>query len=422
MPLALTHLSFGANFNQNVDNVFPPTLTHLSFGNNFNYPVDHLPSSLIELKFAGLFNHPINRLPSTLSQLTLSYMFDQAVDHLPPSLTHLTFGKHFNNSIDHLPKYITHLVIPAISSFESKVTVLPPNLILLEIPRLEIPVPPSLINAIIGYSNTTYPATLKRLEIRENACEWAIPPCLEILKYNGNIEASLPQTLTQLRMWMMESTTMHQIQCIFALPSLIELHLRVFSLKNVDKSASFSLPPRLSRITLMSSPSEPGFGDFVSAIDFLSAPLTDVSIAGPAKMPKFPNTVTFLNLRELDGPLPPHLEIFNMFGTNSPTIVSEFLPASLTELRLHGCITFSDLPPALKVAQIFLSIPDQVLCYGFPQSLLVINVREFFINADTKLPPNLVELYVSASSLKDIPPLPLTIESASIEIRESMIQ
>ena len=76
LPYNLTHLTFGWDFNQNVD--LPCNLTHLTFGNNFNQNVN---------------------LPCTLTHLTFGNDFNQNVD-LPRNLTHLTFGNNFNQNVD----------------------------------------------------------------------------------------------------------------------------------------------------------------------------------------------------------------------------------------------------------------------------------------------------------------------------------
>ena len=49
LPKNLTTLTFGDNFNQNVDNL-PPNLQTLTFGYQFNQNVDNLPSNIEYIK------------------------------------------------------------------------------------------------------------------------------------------------------------------------------------------------------------------------------------------------------------------------------------------------------------------------------------------------------------------------------------
>lgn len=49
-PSKLTHLKFGIEFNQPIDNL-PKSLTHLILGDNFNQPIDNLPNSITQLTF-----------------------------------------------------------------------------------------------------------------------------------------------------------------------------------------------------------------------------------------------------------------------------------------------------------------------------------------------------------------------------------
>ena len=122
----LTHLTFGAEFNKDVDNL-PLNLTHLVFGHSFNQSVNYLPSTLTHLTFGHWFNQIVDNLPQTLIHLTLGHSFDQKVDNLPKNLIHLTFGNGFNQSVDNLPTNLIHLIFGW--DFNQSVDFLPKTLI-----------------------------------------------------------------------------------------------------------------------------------------------------------------------------------------------------------------------------------------------------------------------------------------------------
>ena len=112
MPEKLTHLTFGEQFNREV-NYLPEKLTHLTFGNQFNTEVDFLPNSLTHLTFGWSFNQQVDNLPSSLTHLSFGNQFNQIIDNLPSSLTHLTFADDnpFDRPINNLPNSITILAI-----------------------------------------------------------------------------------------------------------------------------------------------------------------------------------------------------------------------------------------------------------------------------------------------------------------------
>jgi hypothetical protein len=118
LPESLTHLTFDYNFNQPIEELqLPTSLTHLAFDLEFDWPIEklQLPASLTHLTLGTYFNHPVEdlQLPDSLTHLTFSHAFDWPVGKLklPPSLTHLTFGDAFNQPIEHLrlPASLTHL-------------------------------------------------------------------------------------------------------------------------------------------------------------------------------------------------------------------------------------------------------------------------------------------------------------------------
>jgi hypothetical protein len=59
-------------FNQKIDNLqYCLCLTHLTFGNNFNQKVDNLPKNLTHLTFDRYFNQKIDNLPITLKEIKI---------------------------------------------------------------------------------------------------------------------------------------------------------------------------------------------------------------------------------------------------------------------------------------------------------------------------------------------------------------
>ena len=63
LPNTLTHITFGENFNQSINNL-PNSMFYLKFGRNFDQTIDHLPDSIIHLEFdqqEGRFNQPTNK-------------------------------------------------------------------------------------------------------------------------------------------------------------------------------------------------------------------------------------------------------------------------------------------------------------------------------------------------------------------------
>jgi hypothetical protein len=73
--LPLQQLTFGHNFNQNINNVkFPSSLQEITFGFHFNQNIDNI------------------MFPGMLQQLTLGHEFNQKINHVqfPSSLQHIT--------------------------------------------------------------------------------------------------------------------------------------------------------------------------------------------------------------------------------------------------------------------------------------------------------------------------------------------
>ena len=103
LPESVTHLAFGAKFNQPIKaDMFPGGLTHLALGEKFNetIDIDALPQTLRHVIFGAKFNKPIKAgmLSDGLTHLTLGEAFNETIDidALPQTLRYLVFGTKFN--------------------------------------------------------------------------------------------------------------------------------------------------------------------------------------------------------------------------------------------------------------------------------------------------------------------------------------
>ena len=107
IPDNTTHLTFGDEFNQPVDNL-PNSITLLIFGENFNQPVDNLPNSIKHLSFGLYFNQPLDNLPNSIISINFGAKFNQSIDNLPNSLVCIEFKKNscFNKSVDNIIKFV----------------------------------------------------------------------------------------------------------------------------------------------------------------------------------------------------------------------------------------------------------------------------------------------------------------------------
>ena len=85
LPASLTRLEFGQDRLPTVGNL-PASLTHLICYSS-NQPIDSYPPNLTHLSFGAHFNEPIvGKLPHTLHSLEIGRSFSQPLRSLPPSL------------------------------------------------------------------------------------------------------------------------------------------------------------------------------------------------------------------------------------------------------------------------------------------------------------------------------------------------
>lgn len=126
----LTNLTFGKEFNQDINGMLPPSLAYLEFGENFNKYIEPngIPNSITHLTFGRDFNQeiPVGMLPNSLTHLEFGDRFNKRIapNAFPASLKYLKFGRDFRQEV---PDSIKHLTFK--SEFESKVeSKLPPSI------------------------------------------------------------------------------------------------------------------------------------------------------------------------------------------------------------------------------------------------------------------------------------------------------
>jgi len=117
LPKSLKSLELGYKFNQPLGLVLPHGLEGLDCGYSFNKVIgpNELPTTLVSLLLSDRFNKPIKPgvLPPALEELCFGSQFDQDITPgtIPPSVTQLAFGMEFNRPLGPgvLPRDLTHL-------------------------------------------------------------------------------------------------------------------------------------------------------------------------------------------------------------------------------------------------------------------------------------------------------------------------
>jgi len=61
--------------------------------------VDHLPLNVTHLTFGARFNQSVNHLPLNVTHLVFGKCFDQFVNHLPPNMMEVRFHMYYKRSI-----------------------------------------------------------------------------------------------------------------------------------------------------------------------------------------------------------------------------------------------------------------------------------------------------------------------------------
>lgn len=97
----VTHLKFKSRGGL-TKNGIPSTVTHLIFGENFNDPIqEKIPLSVTHLTFGSRFNRPINDcIPLSVTHLSIGRYFDQGLDfRLLPNVKYFQLHKSFRRTL-----------------------------------------------------------------------------------------------------------------------------------------------------------------------------------------------------------------------------------------------------------------------------------------------------------------------------------
>ena len=113
LPPSLTHIFFGANFNQSI-NQLPPKIKSIHLPASLQPPF--LPPLFIFLPLSPspfLLPLPLSLSPNAnvLSVLRLGHDFNQSVDALPATIVDLTLGESFSQKLNNLPHRLFRLDI-----------------------------------------------------------------------------------------------------------------------------------------------------------------------------------------------------------------------------------------------------------------------------------------------------------------------
>ncbi len=99
LPLKLTRLVFGNNFNHSINNL-PDEIIYLKFGKDYNQRSSCFPKSLIHIEFGWNFNQSVDNLPENTKYIFFAYNFNQKINNLPKSIIHLRLGMEFNQTVN----------------------------------------------------------------------------------------------------------------------------------------------------------------------------------------------------------------------------------------------------------------------------------------------------------------------------------
>lgn len=352
---------------------FPAKITQLYLLGSVNQPLT-LPASLTHITFGDDFNQPLNNLPASLTHLTLGRYFNQPLDGIPSTLIYLSIGLYFNHPIDNLPQTLTTLIFSSLrSKSEYSITTLPASLVTLMLPLIwQHPVkcfippqpPPNLKLLKIGHPVSEWMSHLRTSKITD----------LEAKVYKGKIESSqLPQSLTRLTIWgetyicnqdNLPPTLTHLTQR----EGLIPLHpFPSVWPKTITHLSTFLIcdkwPPALVRLTLSSS---------------FNSPLIDL-----------PATITHLGFWDGDGKLFSERSQFNQALTA--------LPHNLLHLSLGAKYSHpvDNLPLNLTHLTFGDSFNHNV--DSLPEGLTHLAFGNHFTTPITKLPSTLTHLFLGSS-------------------------
>lgn len=88
IPLSVTKLTFGFDFDYLIKGFIPSTVIYLDLGDHFNMPIKEcIPSSVTHLRFGWKYNMGYKDCISTVTHLTFSFYYNYK-DSIPTSVTH----------------------------------------------------------------------------------------------------------------------------------------------------------------------------------------------------------------------------------------------------------------------------------------------------------------------------------------------
>lgn len=113
MPRHVTHLFVCSCYRSHIKSIVPDTVTHLAFGDNFNQSLQNNIPGVTNLTVGQSFKQPLDTGIPTVTHLTFGNYFDNVISYkISSSVTHLTFGRRFNQNIaGAIPDSVTHLIL-----------------------------------------------------------------------------------------------------------------------------------------------------------------------------------------------------------------------------------------------------------------------------------------------------------------------
>ena len=102
IPINVTHLTFGYNFNQQVN---LPNIKYIKLDcDNINL-IENLPNSVEEIEFSYNFNLELHNLPNSIKKISfhLYSNYNKELNCLPEFIEYLELGKYYNKNISKFP-------------------------------------------------------------------------------------------------------------------------------------------------------------------------------------------------------------------------------------------------------------------------------------------------------------------------------
>jgi hypothetical protein len=111
MEKNITHIIFGYEFNNSVDNL-PWKIEYLYFGYKFNQLLENLPGCMRKLIFPqnSQFNNQLDCLPNSIEYLFLPIYYSKQIDNLPNSIFYLELNYQYPHTLNNLPKSLNKFI------------------------------------------------------------------------------------------------------------------------------------------------------------------------------------------------------------------------------------------------------------------------------------------------------------------------